>query len=407
MTRLSFNKKPTFLWQGLLIVLPVVVLAAVGIFSLRQDKILAQHEATERAQAIADDLLPKIWTALTATNDSNLFKHHAFQIDQTGELIFPRPFDPIPRPLSSTELPSDNSQAIAKYNDAVLLARQGKFQEAANTFKIVVDKFPDAIGDTGLELGPLAQWKLLELQNLETNRSVLNSPSTADSFWSSAIYHPTPLTPYFLQLVSEDDRNVQEIWQRLWEEHELSRALYSAAREHLGVTTSPKPPLLTIQGKEAELKSATVAAASIVIPRLFWFQHWLAVRYDGIPSEAADRTGLTAREAKRQVNSGFDSSLIGSKNIITRENRMSLDAAGTPRAVTLDNQEAVLSKTPAKPIFPKKSKGRNIPDLEVVEGPTSSESDSRSAMPTNFWFVYRAESELGSQVTALVKATQI
>jgi hypothetical protein len=35
------NRKPTFFWQAVLIVLPVAVLAEVGLFSLRQDKALA------------------------------------------------------------------------------------------------------------------------------------------------------------------------------------------------------------------------------------------------------------------------------------------------------------------------------------------------------------------------------
>src|SRR5437879_9956927 len=47
------NRKPTFVWQAVLIVLPVAVLAAVGLFSLRQDKLLAEQEAREQAQAIA------------------------------------------------------------------------------------------------------------------------------------------------------------------------------------------------------------------------------------------------------------------------------------------------------------------------------------------------------------------
>ncbi|HTD86261.1 MAG TPA: hypothetical protein VK850_06760, partial [Candidatus Binatia bacterium] len=47
------NRKPTFFWQAVLIVLPVAVLAAVGLFSLRQDKVLAEQEAREQAQAIA------------------------------------------------------------------------------------------------------------------------------------------------------------------------------------------------------------------------------------------------------------------------------------------------------------------------------------------------------------------
>jgi signal transduction histidine kinase len=47
------NRKPTFFWQAVLILLPVGVLAAVGLFSLRQDRLLAEQEAREQAQAIA------------------------------------------------------------------------------------------------------------------------------------------------------------------------------------------------------------------------------------------------------------------------------------------------------------------------------------------------------------------
>src|SRR5437588_11767099 len=92
------NRKPTFVWQALLIVLPVAVLAAVGIFSLRQDKILAQHEANERAQTIADEFLPKIWADLTAMKNPEQFKHHAFEVDPAGQLVFPPPIAPVPGP---------------------------------------------------------------------------------------------------------------------------------------------------------------------------------------------------------------------------------------------------------------------------------------------------------------------
>src|SRR5438034_1098606 len=47
------SRKPTFFWQAVLIVLPVAVLAALGLVSLRQDKLLAEQEAREQAQAIA------------------------------------------------------------------------------------------------------------------------------------------------------------------------------------------------------------------------------------------------------------------------------------------------------------------------------------------------------------------
>ena len=60
------KRKPAFLWQALLIVLPVAALVVFGFFSLRQDRILAQHEAADRAQPIADDLLSRLWSAATA-----------------------------------------------------------------------------------------------------------------------------------------------------------------------------------------------------------------------------------------------------------------------------------------------------------------------------------------------------
>src|SRR5437879_5760768 len=56
MTRPHLNRKPKFFWQAALILLPIVVLAAMGFFSLRQDKLLAEQEARERAAAIAAPL---------------------------------------------------------------------------------------------------------------------------------------------------------------------------------------------------------------------------------------------------------------------------------------------------------------------------------------------------------------
>ena len=78
MGRRNPNSKPSFFWQALLIVLPVLVLAAVGFFSLRQDKILAQHEAVERAQAIADELLPTVWREIVETQRPQHIESHSF-----------------------------------------------------------------------------------------------------------------------------------------------------------------------------------------------------------------------------------------------------------------------------------------------------------------------------------------
>jgi signal transduction histidine kinase len=43
----------SFLWQGILILLPVGVLTVVGLYSLRQDRLLAEQDAKERGAAIA------------------------------------------------------------------------------------------------------------------------------------------------------------------------------------------------------------------------------------------------------------------------------------------------------------------------------------------------------------------
>ena len=52
--RTSRQSAPSFFRQGLLIVLPVAVLAGAGLFSIRQDRAMAQHEAVEQAQGFAD-----------------------------------------------------------------------------------------------------------------------------------------------------------------------------------------------------------------------------------------------------------------------------------------------------------------------------------------------------------------
>src|SRR5258708_9641732 len=89
------NRKATFFWQALLIVLPVIVLAGFGFLSLRQDKVLAQNEAAERAQGIADNLLPQLWTALTQIGiHQKLGGHPAIQMGTARPIVFPPPQSP-------------------------------------------------------------------------------------------------------------------------------------------------------------------------------------------------------------------------------------------------------------------------------------------------------------------------
>jgi hypothetical protein len=53
--QLMNSHRPTFIWQGLLILLPAVILAAVGLYGLRQDRALVWHQAQAQAKYLARD----------------------------------------------------------------------------------------------------------------------------------------------------------------------------------------------------------------------------------------------------------------------------------------------------------------------------------------------------------------
>src|SRR6266536_583095 len=63
------TKKPTFLGQALLILLPVLVLLLVGLTSLRQDKILAHREAAQGARRLADVVLSESAATIESTRE--------------------------------------------------------------------------------------------------------------------------------------------------------------------------------------------------------------------------------------------------------------------------------------------------------------------------------------------------
>src|SRR5689334_13257367 len=86
------QRKPTFRRQAALILLPVLVLAAVGWMSLRQDKILAEHDARERAGVMANELIPEIQRTLGSAPS------FSFRVNEAGQLLFPPSRAPVPAP---------------------------------------------------------------------------------------------------------------------------------------------------------------------------------------------------------------------------------------------------------------------------------------------------------------------
>ena len=294
-------RKSSFLWQAALIVLPVLVLATVGVFSLRQDKILAEIEARERAQTIADGLAEGIWeqfmtqweseiqnpvgTRLNAAGGNSFF----FKVSLDGKLLYPPAFSGVvnPQPLDRTELsdeqaPSWQTARNAEFNgtdpDAVVAAYRQfidseppeKFaaaarfalglalqprepQQSAELLQLIVSKYSKAVSESGLPLSLLARLKLNEMAVRAADQMDPKQVKELEQFCADSIYHPTPLTPYILKTVANWQRDPRlrtsfaGTGQDVWKTHEVSRKLYQAARSQF--RSNPVAELASLQFK--------------------------------------------------------------------------------------------------------------------------------------------------------------
>ena len=321
------QRRPTFLWQAALILLPVIVLAFMGWYSLRQDKILAEHDAKERAQAIADDLLPKVWNELTPRK--NLKEQLAVEIDQAGHLLFPPPIPPVPTPKSfnlaelnpeQTRLwavlqngeavssnpdslieawekfiaaePPENLAAAGGYDLGVLLERQKKYASAAEVFGAVVNQYPGAVGETGLPLQPLAQLKLIELGGRAPSEIAWTNVVSMDSFFSNIVCHPTLLTPELFNRVEqlEQQRLLTYTgawikWHQTWQDHEVLRVWYASVSPRLDTNPQTEPArFVWFQRPERDSYPAHFFGANWDVGPAYWL---LALRLPDIETDQA------------------------------------------------------------------------------------------------------------------------
>jgi signal transduction histidine kinase len=368
------QSKPTFFWQALLILLPVIVLATIGCISLRRDKLLARQEAAARAQMLADDLAPRLWNEIVAkcAGDSNGI---SFQVNSAGELLFPPAYAPLPVPslldvkeLNAEQLrlwtaardsgrpeslaharqacddflssnPPQNFAAAACYGAGMLSLREQKFLEAAESFGLILEKYPGSASESGIPFTTLARFKLLQLGPRETlapDWSGVAPPLplkyfvSMDSFCSNIVNSPSALTPRFFQLfqgrMEEEDailakknttladggdtdvadklrersktpafqeaRVVYRKWQRIWDEHESARQLYATARESFRTNASLLFPVPS--------SGTNAASTNDLTAHLFWFNtpDWKPLPFDfGFQTNAqlASRNWLATR----------------------------------------------------------------------------------------------------------------
>src|SRR6266496_1257255 len=192
------RRRGGFFWQGLLILLPVLVLAAIGFVSIQQDKSLARREAAERAQTLAQDLVETLWPPLVDV--AGLTNEASFEIDSTGQLVSPPPAPPlpVPQPFNLAELTPEQMElweaahkaamdpgsptnailawrefvqskppprwaATAQFRIALLLAANGDAWTARGLLADTATNYPDATGEAGLLIAPLARLKAIEL----------------------------------------------------------------------------------------------------------------------------------------------------------------------------------------------------------------------------------------------------
>jgi signal transduction histidine kinase/tetratricopeptide (TPR) repeat protein len=344
------NRNPTFLWQGALIVLPVVILAGIGLHSLRQDRSLVEQEARERAQQIADLLAERIEAALTNTPIPKAAYSPAeipaigaesgpasFKVSVQNELLYPPAVRLlIPHLFDSAILgeaqarlwdaarsaefaasdpklainlyrrfiadgPSPDLAAVACFNLGLLLANEKQYREASGQFALAIEKYPEAVLESGLPLRTLAEMKLIEMANGSPGPAVQLAFSSLDTVCSNAVFNPTPLTQRLLDQAAQLDKAADSHagqWRMLWERHERARQLYAVARR---MAAEPGRSLATVTGimDDPQFQSAlgrpgdsTNGPASPVAtaaspPRLFWIQvaePWLAVTLAPDPS---------------------------------------------------------------------------------------------------------------------------
>ncbi|MEO5803578.1 MAG: hypothetical protein ABIR24_08600, partial [Verrucomicrobiota bacterium] len=279
MKKFALKQTPRFFWQGIWIVLPVIALAAVGLFSLRQDKLLAESEAKERAQIVADDLHARIRNDLakvlaTTTNDG--VDRVAFKISTSGELLFPPPM----APLVQRELPfekltesqiglwqaanavefrsADKPKAIQAYREFMattppgeflsrasfalgILLQPGDLPAAKNQFAEIIRQYPMAVSDAGILLAKLAETKLLEIAFNPTNKPTAQDYAGLNVFRRDLVEEPTPLTEHLLALTEQWESahggspETTQATRNLWAQHELSRRIYQMTTQHFFV----------------------------------------------------------------------------------------------------------------------------------------------------------------------------
>jgi len=246
--------------QSLVVLLPVVALALFGTVSLRQDLRLARLAATENAGVLADALLSRIWGQIEAAAEE---KGPLFTVDARGDLASPKP---LPGAEDLAPLPLGKSEGAIQFRRALDHLERRDWRAAAESLREVAENYASDPGETGLPLGPLAEYKLLQVQH-ESSIRLPTGSVTFESFCSNLVSAPTLLSPMLLEraellTASPEDRLTLDKWLRFWRRDENAREMFLRCRENLD-DPAKAPQVLVLSGDLFLLRVPGTAAGEI------------------------------------------------------------------------------------------------------------------------------------------------
>lgn len=282
--------KPGFFWQGALIVLPAILLGGAGFYSLRQDRLLAEREASEQGKLIATglarDVLPKAfafeqseqaalerWRELPGRpqDEPLLGLAHkptgrvACLVDAQVRLLYPPPLLPAPepQPLDEEDLrpdqradwillrgpagasndvaaaigagdrflaqaPPDRFAAAACYRLGLLWLKQSEPATARKFLEQVAGQYQGAVAETGYPLKTYAQVQLLKAADRQGGNAGRRE-ELINALCAQAVLTPSPLSQSLLSEMAARATNQQTLagWLQVVQAHEVARALHS------------------------------------------------------------------------------------------------------------------------------------------------------------------------------------
>ena len=269
--------QPSFLWQSALIMLPVALLAGIGLVLLRQDRARVDSELRLQAKTYAERFADLLERELLSRSGSVHGTGVTFVVDATGALLDPKPIERVPMPrvpglatlsqsqkelwqqasaspereelwrqLAEMDIPPE-LQVQALYQAGLASKKSGRNPEAAAAFQTVASRSGDVFTPAGLPLKPFAELQWIETANLPGPKK----KEAIQRCLETAMAQPSPIVPLLLDRIRElEDAggpSVSSEFRQKWNQQQSARALHERMLKTLGAdarTNGTLPPVL-------------------------------------------------------------------------------------------------------------------------------------------------------------------